>query len=173
MLIQQLQQFNCDFEIDYSEVASNRIFPFIFELDQEESVFNPGPGENQRFCYNVTGVGLDNQNYVDLSHWVLGICDEIPAEQIVNISVVINGVNQPVEFGQNVELRTPQNPDPTTGCPGLKFDFELDKVEGEMTVCFELTETYSVGPNQVCLFGGGITPDATLSIEKVFLYTKL
>jgi len=50
-----------------------------------------------------------------------------------------------------------ENPDPPTGCPGLKFDFGLDKVDGVMNICYELTTTYPVGPNPVCLFGGGVT----------------
>ncbi len=148
-------QFPCNLEIDYSQVMGERILPFVFELDLAESNLDPGPEENQRFCYNVTGVGEDNPQFADLSHFVLGICDQIPEDQIVNITV--NGV--PQVLNGDVELRTPQNPDPPTGCAGLKFDFEVNKVGGQLTFCFELTETYDFGPNPVCLFGGGETAE--------------
>ena len=150
------EQLACNLEIDYSQVIGTRVFPFEIELDLENSNLIPGPGENQRFCYNVTGIGMDIPIFADLSHWVLGICDQITEAEIVNITVVIDGVEQEVEFGEggNVELRTPENPDPQTGCAGLKFDFGLDKVDGVMNVCFELTTTYPIGPNAVCLFGG-------------------
>ncbi|MGI6703683.1 MAG: hypothetical protein ACOX42_06615 [Clostridia bacterium] len=113
----------------------------------------PDPGDNQRFCYKVTGVGEGGPQEADLSHFVLGICDQITKDQIVNITV--NGV--PQVLNGDVELRTPQNPDPTTGCAGLKFDFEVNKEGGQLTVCFELTVPRDIGPNPVCLFGGGVT----------------
>lgn len=155
----ELAQLPCNIEIDYSEIIGERILPFVIELDLIDSVLEPGPGENQRFCYNVTGVGNDTSLYADLSHLVLGICNEIPENQIENITVSIDGVEQQVEFGSggNVELRTTLSPDSPTGCPGLKFDFGLDKVDGEMTFCFELTVPRDIGPNVVCLFGGGVT----------------
>lgn len=60
-----------------------------------------------------------------------------------------------------MEIFNPPDVDPPTGCPGLKFDFGLNKIEGaEDSVglfCFELTTTYPVGPVNVCLFGGGKT----------------
>ena len=63
------------------------------------------------------------------------------SEEIVHITVSINGVEQEVVFGEggNVELRTADSPDPPTGCHGLKFDFPLDKVYGTMRICFEFT----------------------------------
>lgn len=153
MKLQQVVELPCNREIDYSQVQGDRILPFKFELDVPASNLFPGPGENQRFCYNVTGVGEGGPQEADLSHFVLGICDEIPADQIVNITV--NGV--PQVLNGNVELRTPQNPDPTTGCAGLKFDFEVNKEGGQLTFCFELTVPRDIGPNPVCLFGGGAT----------------
>lgn len=45
-------------------------------------------------------------------------------------------------------------PDPPTGCAGLKFDFGLNKVTGVMTVVFELTTPHPIGPVTVCVFGG-------------------
>ncbi|MDO4516035.1 MAG: hypothetical protein Q4C76_02720 [Bacillota bacterium] len=121
-----------------------------------DSILSPAVGENQRFCYDVVAVGEDSSLYADLSHLVLGICDGIPAEEIVNITVVINDVPQEVVFGEggNVELRTDENPDPPTGCPGLKFDFALDKVYGRMRICIELTVAREVAGIDVCLFGG-------------------
>lgn len=155
----RLLQLPCSEQIDYSTVVGPRIIPFVFELDLINSILSPSPGQNQRFCYTITGVGQDSPIYANLSHFLLGICPQIPAEQIVNITVVIDGVPQTVVFGPggNVELRTPDNPDPPTGCPGLKFNFGLNKVGGVMNVCFELTQTYSVCPNGVCVSGGGVT----------------
>ncbi|MDD2215684.1 MAG: hypothetical protein PHR60_08500 [Eubacteriales bacterium] len=158
-MAQEPAQLPCNTLIDYSEIIGDRVLPFVMELDLEDSVLNPEPGENQRFCYTITGVGFDSQLYADLSHLVIGICDEIPESQITNVTVFIDGQKQQVEFGQggNVELRTTDSPDPPTGCPGLKFDFGLDKVDGEMNLCYELTVPRLVGPNTVCLFGGGVT----------------
>lgn len=100
----------CNTQIDYSQVmAGDRIIPFVLTLDLANSVLNPGPGENQRFCYIVTGTGADEPQFADLSHLVLGICEQITEDQIVNITVTIDGVPQEVTFGEggNVELRTP------------------------------------------------------------------
>lgn len=159
MLKQEIAQLVCNTEIDYSQVGGDTILPFKLELDLENSKLNPVLGENQRFCYTVTGIGSESSEFADLSHLVLGICDEIPKGEIVNITVTINGEEQEVVFGEdgNVELKTPENPDPPTGCPGLKFDFGLDKVDGVMNICFELTTAYPIGPNSVCLFGGNTT----------------
>ncbi len=76
---------------------------------------------------------------------------------ILDVTVVIDGKSQNVIWGENVELKTIQHPDPPTGCTGLKFDFPLDKVDGEMQVCFSLVRPYAVGPVNLCLFGGGQT----------------
>ncbi|MDD2574224.1 MAG: hypothetical protein PHS13_08265 [Firmicutes bacterium] len=148
-------QMPCSTDIDYSQVTEDPILPFIFQLNLADSILDPDPGENQRFCYNVMGVGEDTDEFADLSHFVLGICDEIPEDQIVNITV--NG--EPQVINGDVELRTPQNPDPQTGCAGLKFDFEVNKAGGQLTFCFELTQIYPIGPNPVCLFGGGETAE--------------
>lgn len=154
----QITQIQCNTFIDYSTVPGTPILPFQIQLDPVLSRLNPLPGQNQRFCYQVSGVGLNNSTYRDLSHLVFGICDEIPAAQITNISVTIDGIPQTIDFGSggNVELRNPI-PDPPTGCLGLKFDFGLDKVDGEMLICYELTQTYPIGPNNVCLFASGVT----------------
>ena len=151
----------CNLEIDYSTVPGGQVLPFQISLNLTDSILDPSIGENQRFCYDVVAVGEDTSLYADLSHLVLGICDEIPAEEIVNITVVINGVAQEVVFGEggNVELRTADSPDPPTGCPGLKFDFPLDKVYGTMRICFELTVAREVAGIDVCLFGGNTTAE--------------
>lgn len=154
--IESAQQV-CNISIDYSQVGGKPVLPFLIALDLQASDLEPTPGNNQRFCYKITGIGEDKCNSADLSHFVLGICDKITEEEIKNISVTIDGDEQDVIFGDNVELRSASNPDPPTGCPGLKFDFGLDKVEGEMTFCFELTTSYPIGSTQVCLFGGGRT----------------
>ena len=149
----------CNRKIDYSTVQGTRILPFQISLNLIDSVLDPSVGENQRFCYDIAAVGEDISLYADLSHLVLGICDEIPTEEIVNITVDINGVAQEVVFGEggNVELRTADRPDPPTGCTGLKFDFPLNKVNGTMRICFELTAPHEVAGIDVCLFGGNTT----------------
>ena len=155
----QVRTAACNLEVDYSMVPGERVLPFQIFLNLTDSILDPSAGENQRFCYDVVAVGEDTSLFADLSHLVLGICSEIPAEEIVNITVSINGVAQEVVFGEggNVELRTADSPDPPTGCPGLKFDFPLDKVYGTMQICFELTEAREVAGIDVCLFGGNTT----------------
>ncbi len=151
----------CNLEIDYSTSPGERILPFQISLNLIDSILTPSAGENQRFCYDVVAVGEDRSLYADLSHLVLGICDEIPTDEIVNITVIINGVAQEVVFGEggNVELRTADRPDPPTGCTGLKFDFPLDKIYGTMRICFELTTAREVAGIDLCLFGGSTTAE--------------
>lgn len=157
----QARSSACNLEIDYSTIPGDRILPFQVSLNLIDSNLDPAVGENQRFCYDVVAVGEDIPLFADLSHLVLGICDEIPVDQIVNISVIINDVPQDVVFGDggNVQLRTADRPDPPTGCPGLKFDFPLDKVYGTMRICFELTAARKVAEIDVCLFGGNTTAE--------------
>lgn len=155
------RQTQCNLSIDYSKQAGSTL-PFKVELDLEKSVLEPEAGENQKFCYTLTGVGEDIPTQKDLSHWVLGICSEITEEDFVadSITVIIDTEPQEVEFGDNVEL---VSPDHTTGCKGLKFDFDLSKQGGVMQVCFELTSVYPVGDNLVCL-KGGTSSQTSLSI---------
>lgn len=158
----RVAQLACNTRIDYSTVIiGDRIIPFIVELDAALSNLTPGPGENQRFCYRLTGVGQNNSTYVSLSHWVLGICPHITLDQITNVTVTIDGEEQTVVIGDNVVLFVPPDTDPTTGCSGLKFDFGLSKVlDSEDSVgvfCFELTSPFPVGNVDVCLKGGQTT----------------
>lgn len=147
----------CVDSIDYSQVEGNRILPFRFTLDLENSILSPGPGEKQRFCYLIEGVGQDTSRFADLSHFLFGICETITLADIAEVTVVINGVPQHVILGDNVEIRTEDHPDPPTGCVGLKFDFPLNKVNGVMEVCITLNSVFAVGPMNVCLFGGNTT----------------
>jgi len=124
--------------------------PVTVALDEANSILDPGPGELQRFCYIVTQV----EEPIALSHWLLGICPDITIEDLGEVSVTINGEEQEVILGDNVEIRTEENPDPTTGCVGLKFDFGLEEAGDVMTVCFELLVTRQIGSNNVCLKGG-------------------
>lgn len=146
------RQTQCNLTIDYSKETGSAL-PFTVALDLTKSVLEPEEGENQKFCYTLTGVGTDSSEQKDLSHWVLGICKDITEEAFIQegITVTIDGEPQQVVFGDNVEL---VDPDPTTGCRGLKFDFGLDKQGGVMQVCFELAASYPVGNNPVCLKGG-------------------
>ena len=147
----------CAKTVDYSKVVGERKLPFIFTLNEEGSVLNPEEGQYQKFCYDVVGVGEDKTEYADLSHFLLGICEEIQQEDILAVTVVIDGVSQEVDWGDNVEIKTKEKPDPPTGCVGIKFDFPLDKVDGEMQVCITLAKMYTIGPVNVCLFGGNVT----------------
>lgn len=151
------KQAVCVDSVDYSQVQGERILPFVFTLNLEDSVLSPGPGQKQRFCYDVEGVGEDNSEFADLSHFLLGICDTITEEDLSDVTVVIDGVPQAVKIGENVEIKTAEHPDNPTGCAGLKFDFPLDKVDGEMEVCFSLNRVFAVGPVNVCVFGGNVT----------------
>lgn len=147
----------CTNTIDYSTVIGDVILPFQFTLNLEDSILYPETGELQRFCYDIVGVGEDTSTYGDLSHFLLGICGNITQETIASVSVVIDGVAQEVIWGDNVEIKTIANPDNPTGCIGLKFDFGLNKAGGTMQVCFELNQTYDVGPINVCLYGANTT----------------
>lgn len=144
----------CNYQADYSTITGERILPFVFTLNTEDSVLYPEEGEYQKFCYDIEGVGEDTSRYADLSHFLFGICSEITEEDFVSVTVTIDGVPQNVDWGENVEIKTEEKPDPTTGCVGLKFDFPLDKVDGQMEVCFTLRTPYAIGPMDVCLKGG-------------------
>ncbi|MGD0153011.1 MAG: hypothetical protein ABSC17_04500 [Thermacetogeniaceae bacterium] len=152
-------QLTCNESFDFSTIiVEGRILPFLVQLDLAHSILNPGPGQNQRFCYTLTAKGADTSLYANLSHPVFSICSSIMTSQIVNITVVIDGVPQPVTFPGNVQLFVPPNVDPPTGCPGLKFDFGLSKLPPSvMELCFELTTPFPVGNIDVCLFGANRT----------------
>lgn len=147
----------CNNRVDYSSVSGDRILPFVFTLNTEDSILYPSEGEYQRFCYDILGVGEDTSEYADLSHFLLGICSSVTQNDIAEITVLINGDPQTVKWGENVEIKTAENPDNPTGCTGLKFDFPLDKQIGFMKVCFSLRTPYNIGPVNVCLYGGGTT----------------
>lgn len=149
----------CPYEADYSKVPGDRVLPFIFSLNTEKSVLEPEEGEYQKFCYDVTAVGKDMPLYADLSHFVLGVCRQLGQEDVEEVTVLINGDPQTIVWGENVEFKTEEHPDPPTGCAGLKFDFPLDKVVGFMEVCIVLKTPYEVGPVNVCVYGGGTTAE--------------
>ena len=155
-MLNQPAPLACNTKINYSKAVGDRILPFLIELDLAKSNLNPEPGENQRFCYCIKGIGTDHSKFADMEHLVLGICDKITKSEIVNISVKVNGIEKYTEFGTGccVDLQTSQNPDLFKGCSGLILNFCLDKVEGQMIFSFELTKPYDIGPNEVCLFGG-------------------
>ena len=153
----------CSSSVDYSQVPGEKILPFVFTLNEEDSILHPKEGEYQRFCYDVEGVdrtvltGSDGDKTENLSYFLLGICKNITKDNILDISVVINGIPQEVVWGENVEIKTEENPDSSTKCTGLKFNFPLDKDGGRMQVCITLAQTYSIGPVNVCAFGGDVT----------------
>jgi hypothetical protein len=144
----------CIYEVDYSTVSGDRILPFVITLNTGTSLLYPGEGLNQTFCYDVVAVGQDDSRYADLSHLLLGICSGITKEDIAGITVFINGEEQKIVWGENVGIVTIDTP---TGCSGLKFDFPLDKVEGQMQICISFYKAYGIGPVNICLFGGETT----------------
>lgn len=147
----------CNNQINYSTVQGNRILPFLFALNLDKSILYPNEGQYQKFCYEITGIGQDTSEYADLSHFLFGVCDTITQKEIAEISVIINNEPQIVIWGENVSIKTKENPDNPTGCAGLKFDFPLNKLTGTMEVCISLYTTYDIKPMNVCLYGGGTT----------------
>ena len=139
--------------VDYSEVTGERMLPFKFELDLESSVLYPEPGQCQKFCYDIQGVGRDSSQCEDLNHFVMGICKDIEPSEISEVTVSINGRPETIIWGENVEIMRGDRPDPHTGCSGLKFAFPLDKIEGKMRVCISLKSPYTLGQVNVGVFG--------------------
>lgn len=153
---------SCNLLADYSQVDSDPILPFLITLNLTDSRLTPGAGQNQRFCYDVTGIGLPGGDYADLTRIVLGICEDIAAEDITSIAVAINGAPQEVEFGPegNVRLFTADDPEPESGASGLAFYFPLPREDSQMQLCFELSEPYPIGAMGLALSGGGLTLDS-------------
>lgn len=144
----------CNTQADYAQVAASPALPFLFVLDEVNSLLYPVEGEQQKFCYNIIGTGTDTSDYADLSHFVLVVCDTMTLDDIVSAQVTIDGQVQEVTLGGNVTIMTVAKPDPTTSCPGLKFDFGLAKDGGEMSVCFTLARAFPIGAVTVCVKGG-------------------
>lgn len=152
-----ITNLTCNRQIDYSTIPNDRILPFIISLNTANSVLSPSEGEYQKFCYDIIGVGENNSQYADLSHFLLGICSSITQDDIADIMVSINDEPQTILWGKNIEIKTTEKPDNPTGCVGLKFDFPLNKVSGIMQVCIFLRTPYPVGPVNVYLYGGKTT----------------
>lgn len=149
----------CASTIDYTNVPGDKILPFEFALDPS-SILYPAPGQNQRFIYTITAHGMNTSDYADLSHFLLVVCSDITEEMLRNVTVTINGVPQDVVIGTNVVIMPPDHPDNQTGCPGLKFNFGLNKVDGVMVVSFELSVPHPIGPVKVCVYGGQTTQNS-------------
>lgn len=148
---------SCNLQIDYSGMTGERRLPFVISLNLEDSILTPSENEHQKFCYDIVGVGNDQPQDADLNHLLFGICPFIKEEDIVDLSVSINDDPQTILWGENAEIKTAENPDQPTGCVGLKLDFPLNKINGYMKVCFSLRTVYTIGPVNVCLFGGNTT----------------
>jgi hypothetical protein len=103
---------SCNPEADYSGTD----VPVIVAV-APGTITDPGPGELQTFCYTVTQVSEP----FGLSHWLLGICPTITLDDIVNISVFIDDEEQTVIPGENVEIRTEENPDPAHRLRGTQI----------------------------------------------------
>lgn len=137
----EVQQIICPETADYTDTN----VPVTIAFDGVTQ--NNG---TQTFCYIVTQV----EEPTGLSHFVLGICPDITEEDIVNVTVTINGEPQEVVIGEDVEIFNPPDTDPTTGCSGIKFDYGLEDAGDVMRVCFEITGNYEVGPVEACIKGG-------------------
>lgn len=153
----EADRLSCNITVDYSSVPGSRILPFEFSLNLMDSVLEPAPGQRQRFSYHIRAMGTEEFCYANLAYFMIGICEEITESQLGVITVTRNGMPETVVPGENVILVHPDSPDPNTGCSGLKFIFPLDKVRGEMDVCFELTRAYRVGAEPLCAYGGGVS----------------
>lgn len=150
-----MQNTACNYQIDYSAVPGEPVFPFVISLNTEDSVLNPQEGQKQRFCYEIQGVGQNTPRYADLSQFVFGICGSITRGDLSDISVSVNGDPQNIVWGENVEIVLPGELDNPPGCSGLKFNFPVNKETGILTVCYSLNTPYQVGPVKVCLYGAG------------------
>jgi hypothetical protein len=136
------QQFDCPLVADFTDT------------DVPVTIAFNGVTQNngtQTFCYTVTQV----EEPTALSHFVLGICPNITEEDLVSVTVTINGEEQTVIIGDNVEIFNPPDTDPVTDCPGIKFDFGLEEAGDVMVVCFEVMGNFEVGPVEACITGGG------------------
>ncbi len=152
----QAEQLACNIAVDYSSVPGSRILPYEFSLNLMDSVLEPAPGQRQRFSYHVRAMGSEEFCYVNLSYFMIGLCDDIDEDQLGAITVTRNGMPETVILGENVTLVRSDCPDSNTGCSGLKFHFSLDKARGEMDVSFELTSAFHVGPEPLCVYGSGV-----------------
>lgn len=140
------------FIADYSQVTGGKILPFQVEFDTLRSVLNPDEGSYQKFSYTVTAKG-GNSNAENLTGFILGIDQKITADQLKNMSVIINGKNQDINFGTSGSNVRFANADASNGCSGLRFDFGLNRNNGTMQISFELETPYGVDLIPVCLAG--------------------
>lgn len=152
----QAAQLACNIVVDYSSVPGSRVLPFEFSLNLTDSVLEPAPGQRQRFSYHVRGMGSSEFDHVNLSYFIIGMCESITPEDLGAIHVTRNGAVEEVTLGENVLFCPCDSPDPGTGCSGLKFQFSLDKQHGEMDISFELIRAYRVGPRPLCVYGSGV-----------------
>ncbi|MCL2811071.1 MAG: hypothetical protein FWD25_04180 [Clostridia bacterium] len=134
---------------DYSKVLGGKNLPYVVELDEESCILNPSAGKNQKFCYSVTTVsGVSNTE--SMESLLLGIHPGITPEQIKNIAVSINGTARTVRFNTS-------NPNVRLTSSGLRFDFEVNKNNSIMKICFELTSAHEVCSIPVNLYGEDAT----------------
>lgn len=59
----------CRNEINYSQITGDRILPFLFSLNLEESILYPEHGPNQSFCYE--NVENDQNAFVQIGRFSL------------------------------------------------------------------------------------------------------
>lgn len=124
--------------------------PYAIVLDENASILNPAPGEKQRFCYQLTFNPQQPGAFVPLEYVVIGLGNDVTAEEFDLLTVHINGVNQPVSWGTNA-LIVPM--DARTGCSGLRLNFPLNNATDSMTICFGFKRTFTLGNVDVCFFG--------------------
>lgn len=143
-------------EVDYSLVEGNPILSFLIVLDETESILDPKPGERQRFCYSVSGVGWDDPLYADLEELAFLFDGAVPKDQFANLYVTVDELDQNLLFGDDGHIAwEDQTNDIEVLGSILRLWFELGKVDGEMDLGFELTEPRPLGSVFIRLTGGG------------------
>ena len=125
---------------------------YIITLDSAESVLHPAEGQAQRFCYQVA-VNPNIEVFAPpLDYVILGIPGNITAADFDSLTVMINGVNQPVSWGVNTFIVTQ---DVGTICSGLKLVFPLTNATDVMYICFSLKNVYAVNTISACFLEAG------------------
>jgi hypothetical protein len=143
----------CNYEADYSLIAGERQFPYRVTLNLGNSVLSPEIGEKQTFCYDIMGVGSNTASTTVLQYLMLGICSGISQTNISSLAVSYNDIQQPLTWGQNLSLKTPDDPDPVTGGMGLKVSFPMTGMGDCLRLTLVLNKTYDIGPVDILLYG--------------------
>jgi hypothetical protein len=144
---------SCIYEADYSLVTGDHVFPYVFSLNLDQSVLSPSAGQYQTFCYDIVGVAKEESEVSAMEYFLLGICPSISRTDIAAVAVSVNGEAQTVVWGENVSLKTVDDPDTSTEHAGLKLMFPLNPISGEMQVSISMLTVHDIGPMDITLYG--------------------